>query len=180
MTGCTALKSLQVQHVPQCTTPNIESCFHLREKTIQDQLERAHFPVIHSGLALPNTVKFSATLSHQASNDVWSHLISVLKDETTFETGKQTQTMAAAKAAIRTSKKIALTNRNSSASQIQDHTSSNQTHHSQKPRNKASDCKPHQVTSMEHASLVWNSEMHCIFDIIQLTQYLHALRWLWS
>ena len=67
------------------------------------RLELAHLPVKYSGLALPNTVK-SATLNHQASKDVRSHLISALKDETTFETAKHTQAMATAKSAIRTSK----------------------------------------------------------------------------
>ena len=51
MTGCRALKSLQVQQVPtecifcdpalsttrQRTTPNIESCFHRLEKEIQEE-----------------------------------------------------------------------------------------------------------------------------------------------
>ena len=31
----------------------------------------------------------------------------------------------------------------------------------------ASGCKPHQVTSMEFASLIRNSEMPCIFDIVE-------------
>ena len=69
------------------------------------RLELAHLPVKYSGLALPNTVN-STTLNHQASKDVCSHLISALKDETTFETAKHTQTMATAKAAIQTSKDI--------------------------------------------------------------------------
>ena len=67
------------------------------------RLELAHLPVKYYGLALPNTVN-SATPSHQASNDVCSHLISALKDATNFETTKYTQTMAATKSAIRTSK----------------------------------------------------------------------------
>ena len=103
----------------QRTTPNIESCFDQLEKAIQEEflpalfgeaiedgdyrLELAHLPVKYSGLALPNTVN-SATPNHQASKDVCSHLISALKDETTFETANHTQTMATAKAAIRTSR----------------------------------------------------------------------------
>ena len=67
------------------------------------RLELAHLPVKYSGLALPNTVN-SATLNHQATKDACSHLISALKEETTFETAKYTQTMAAAKDAIRLSK----------------------------------------------------------------------------
>ena len=65
--------------------------------------ELAHLPVNYAGLALPSTVT-SATLFHQASKDVCSHFISALKDETTFETAKHSQTMAAATAAIRTSR----------------------------------------------------------------------------
>ena len=57
----------------------------------------------YSGLALLNTVN-AATPNHQTSNDVCSHLISALNDETAFEIAKHTQTMAAAKAAIRASK----------------------------------------------------------------------------
>ena len=49
------------------------------------RLELAHLPVKYSGLALPNTVN-SAMLNHQACKNVCSHLISALKDETTFET----------------------------------------------------------------------------------------------
>ena len=67
------------------------------------RLEFAHFPVKYSGLALPTTVN-SAALNHPASKDVCSHLTIALKDETTSEPVKHTQTMAAAKAAIRTSK----------------------------------------------------------------------------
>ena len=70
---------------------------------IDYRLELAHLPVKYYGLALPNTVN-SATTSHQASKDVCSHLISALKDATNFETTKYTQTMAATKSAIRTSK----------------------------------------------------------------------------
>ena len=62
-----------------------------------------HLPTKYSGLALPNTAN-SATLNHQASKDVCSHLTSALKDETTFETATHTRIMAAAKAAIRTAK----------------------------------------------------------------------------
>ena len=40
---------------------------------------------------------------HQVRKDVCSHLISALKDATTFEVAKHTQSMAAANAAIRTS-----------------------------------------------------------------------------
>ena len=61
------------------------------------RLELAHLPVKYSGLALPNSQ------SHEASRNDFCHLISALNDETTFETAKQTQTMAA-KAAIRTTK----------------------------------------------------------------------------
>ena len=51
-------------------------------------------------------------------------------------------------------------------------TYSNQTHHSQKTKHrqatgKPSACKPHQLESMELASLIWNSEMHCIFAIAE-------------
>ena len=66
------------------------------------RLEFAHFPVKYSGLALPTTVN-SAALNHQASKDVCSHL-SALKDETASEPVTYTHAMAAAKAAIRTSK----------------------------------------------------------------------------
>ena len=48
-------------------------------------------------------------------------------------------------------------------------TSSNQTRHSQKPRNRkvAASCNPlPKDTSIELASLKWNSVMHCIFDIV--------------
>ena len=31
----------------------------------------------------------------------------------------------------------------------------------------ASGCKPHPVTLMELASLIWTLEMHCIFDIVE-------------
>ena len=57
----------------------------------------------YSGLPLPNTVNSAAT-NHQASKNVCSHLISALKDETTFETAPHTQTMTEAKTAIQTSK----------------------------------------------------------------------------
>ena len=70
---------------------------------IDYRLELAHLPVKYYGLALPNTVN-SATPNHQASKDVCSHLISALNDEPIFETAKHTQTMATAKATIRTSK----------------------------------------------------------------------------
>ena len=69
------------QHL-QRTTPNIESCFDLQEKAMQEEflpalfgeaiddsdyrLELAHLPVKYSGLALPTTAN-SATLNHQAS-----------------------------------------------------------------------------------------------------------------
>ena len=36
---------------------------------------------------------------------------------------------------------------------------------------------PHQVTSMEPATLIWYWAMHCIFDI---AEHHHSLRWLWS
>ena len=35
------------------------------------------------------------------------------------------------------------------------------------PKKQASGCKPHQVTSIQLASLVWNSDMHCIFEIVE-------------
>ena len=79
----------------------LESCFDLLEKATQKEilpapfgearddgdhrLELAHFPVKYYGLALPDAVN-SVTPNHQARKDVCSHLISALKDETTFET----------------------------------------------------------------------------------------------
>ena len=98
-------------------TPNIESCLDLLDRAIQEgflpalfgeatdegDYRLAHIAVIYSGLALPNTVN-SATPTHQASKEACSHLISALKDETTFETAKHTQTMAETKAAIGTSR----------------------------------------------------------------------------
>ena len=75
------------------------------EKAMQEEFLPALFGeaivddllVNYSGLALPNTVT-----NHKASNDGCSHLISELKDETTFETAKHTPTMSAVKAVIRT------------------------------------------------------------------------------
>ena len=98
------------------TTPNTEACVDLLDEALQEEvlptlfgeaiddgdsrLELAHLPVKYSGPALTNSV-YSAT---QASTEFCSHLISALKDETTIETAKPTQTMAAEKAAIRTSR----------------------------------------------------------------------------
>ena len=57
-------------------------------------------------MAQPNTVN-AATPNHRAIIDVCSHRISALNDATPFETASHTQTMAAAKAAVRTSKVFA-------------------------------------------------------------------------
>ena len=65
------------------------------------RLELAHLPVKYAGLALPSTIRCQV---RNARKHVCSHLISTLKHETTFETAKHTQTMSAAKAAIRTSR----------------------------------------------------------------------------
>ena len=67
------------------------------------RLELAQIPVKYAGLALPNTVN-SATPNHQTRKDVCTPLINTLKDETTYEAVKHAKTMAAAKAAIRTSR----------------------------------------------------------------------------
>ena len=76
--------------------------------------------------------------------------------------------MATRKAAIRTSKKIACMKRWSSVSQIP------MPYH-QQPNAIFSEAKKWlQPTSMEVASLTWNSERHCIFP------HLHVLWWLWS
>jgi hypothetical protein len=107
----------------------------------------------------------SATRNHHASKDVCSHLISALKEETTKKTSKHTQTMAAAKAAIRTCKEnlheqelMRITDPMPAATK--------RTFPSE-AKKQASGCKHHQVTSMELVSLIWNSEMHCIFDIAE-------------
>ena len=110
-----------------------------------------------------NTVN-TATPNHYTQKHVCSHLISALENDTTFET--DTQTMAAAKAAIRTSidwlheqelKRItdripAATNRTILVSQ---------------ETGKWMQTPPSFDTSMELASLIWNSEMHCIIDCVE-------------
>ena len=117
----------------------------------------------YSVLALPNTHN-SATPNHQASKDVCSHLLSALKDETSFETVQHPLIMAAAKQSSELAKR-ACTNRSSSASQIQYQQQTKAPF--SEAKNQASGCKSHRVKSMELASLKWNSEMHCIFDIAE-------------
>ena len=34
-------------------------------------------------------------------------------------------------------------------------------------KKQANGCKPHQVTTMELASPIWNLDMHCIFDTVE-------------
>ena len=122
------------------------------------QIELKHLPMKYSGLALPNTAD-STTLNHQASKDLCSHLISAVKDETTFETGKNTWIMAAAKAAIRTAKDI-LHEREHHRS----NTSTKQTQHSQKPRNRQVATHP---TKLQQWNLpLWNRIQRCIASSI--------------
>ena len=64
------------------------------------RLELAHLPVKYL-----DWLYQTKSIPHKASKDVCSHLISALKDATTFGATKRTQTMAAAKAAIRTFKR---------------------------------------------------------------------------
>ena len=103
------------------------------------RLEFAHFPVKYSGLALPTTVN-SAALNHQASKDVCSHLSIALKDLSTSEPAKHTQTMAAAKATIQTSKEKLKRNTDPIPAVPNAPLS--------EAKKQASGCKPHQVTSM--------------------------------
>ena len=63
------------------------------------RLGLAHLPMKYSGL-----YSGFRNADPQANKGVCSHLISALKDETSFETAKHTQTTATAKAAIRTSR----------------------------------------------------------------------------
>ena len=142
------------------TTPNIESCFHLREKAMQEEFLPARFgeaiddgdyaplPVKNSGPALRNTVN-SATLNHQASKDVCSHIIIELKGKATFETAEHTQTMAAGRAAIRTSKSRL---HERELKRITDPIPASNAPFSE-AKKQASGCKPHQDTSIELASL---------------------------
>ena len=104
---CSPARSITKSQYLQGTTPNIESCLDLLVRAIQEEFlpalfgeatdegdyRLAHIAGIYSGLALLNTVN-SATPTHQANKEACSHRISTLKDETTFETAKHTQTMA--------------------------------------------------------------------------------------
>ena len=123
------------------------------------RLEFAHFPVKYSGLALPTTVN-SAALNHQASKDVCSHLTIALKDETTSEPVKHTQTMAAAKAAIRTSK--------DSLPEQEIQYQQYQAHHSQKPRN-------YQVKD-EHCNCTRPTTHLCVSTMSRMSQDRKRLR----
>ena len=104
----------------QRTKPNIEACFDLlaeegnagrvspsilwRRNRWRQLPPRACKPSSEIFWTGSTNTANSATLNHQASKDVCSYLISALKDEVPFETANNTQTMAVAKAAIRTSR----------------------------------------------------------------------------
>ena len=104
----------------QRTKPNIEACFDLlagegnagrvspsilwRRNRWRQLPPRACKPSSEIFWTGSTNTANSATLNHQASKDVCSYLISALKDEVPFETANNTQTMAAAKAAIQTSR----------------------------------------------------------------------------
>ena len=81
----------------------LPACFGEAIVEGNNRLEIAHLPAEYFGLTLPSTAN-SVTPNHQASKDACSHLFSALKDETTFETAKHNQTMAATNATSRTSK----------------------------------------------------------------------------
>ena len=126
--------------------------------------ERAQLQANYSGLALPNRV-ISATPNHQARKDVCSQ-ISAQKDVTTFETAKHTQTTATAKAAVRTS-------RDSLHEQELKHITgpipapAKRTILRSQETGKLLQTPPRYDTSMELAALIWNSEMHCIYAIVE-------------
>ena len=127
----------------------------------------------YSGLVLPNTVN-SATPNHQASIDVCSDLINALKDETTLEPAKHSQTMAAAKAAIRTSRDSL---HEQGLKRITDPitASTKRTILICQETCKELQTPPSYDTSMELVSLLWNSEMHCIINIEGHTESPHSL-----
>ena len=136
-----------------------------------------HLPTKYSGLALPNTAN-SATLNHQASKDVCSHLTSALKDETTFETATHTRIMAAAKAAIRTAKDR---RHEWELKRITDPIPAG----TKRTILRSQDTSKWIYTPLSYDNGTclfekWKSVMHCIFDIVEHPQALYSLRWLWS
>ena len=179
MSRCIALKSLQVQHVPT----------HIRLSSAQYNKNGSIYNTTKHWIMLSSTGEGNAgkvSLNTFRSSFYWNFLDWLYQIPQRWIT-KQVKMFAAIslvhwkmRQPLRQLSipkpwqqqkqqsehpKIACMNGSSSASQIQYQQQPNAPFSEAKKQ--ASGCKPHQVTSMERASLKWNSEMHCIFDIVE-------------
>ena len=109
----------------------------------------------------PSLTKDSATPNHEASKDVCSPSV-----HCEMRQPLHTQTMTATKAAIRTSRKSLHEQELKRFTDPISAATKRTILRSQETGQWLQLCKPYQVSSMKLASLIWNSEIHFIFDIV--------------